>query len=268
MSNLGFSFKFLTLVRDEGGRSPSRAGVRHHVNLETLEGRALLTHMPLHHEVHAALMTADPSAFVHIPKHPHPGPIVNNVGIGYAVKSPRFYEFYKGSARAELNAAGMKATYDASGNLVLTGIVAGTINSTPKTAETSEFYIFGINRGLTTGHGPFPGRPNIKYDAIVAVAITPLGIEGAVYDSTNGTVTPIDPKAILNQGSDIKVFVPANTPGITGHVGGHRTSVVFWAQDSLPTATPNPADIASFAPDGRDVVIAGAPGLAPKRHLL
>ena len=227
MSNLGFSFKFPTLFRDEEGRSPSRPGVRLHVNLETLEGRALLSQVPVMHAAPAAQAGGQPAAFVQLPKHPHPGPIVNNVGVGYAVKSPRFYEFYTGAYRAELNAAGMKATYDASGNLILTGIVAGPITTTPMTDAGSEYYVFGIDRGLSAGIAPFPGRPRIKYDALVAVEFTPGGVSGAVLDMSTGTVTQIDPSGIVVQGGyqggfsqDFKVYVPAGTPGIAGPVAG------------------------------------------------
>ncbi|MCA1685456.1 MAG: hypothetical protein LC745_05625, partial [Planctomycetia bacterium] len=69
MSNLGYPFKFLTPVRDVGGRSPSHAGVRRHVDLETLEGRALLSHLGHH----AAQSGAPTAAEMHIPRHPHPG---------------------------------------------------------------------------------------------------------------------------------------------------------------------------------------------------
>jgi hypothetical protein len=234
------------------------------VHLETLEGRALLSH------AHAAatLVTAQPAALVHLPQRPHPGPIVNWVGVGYAVKSPRFYELYTGKIDAVLNAAGMKATYDEPGNLVLTGIVAGQITSTPQSVAQSEYYVFGIDHGLTTGPGPFPGRPNIRYDAIVAVSFTPEGVRGFVLDLVNNVLTPLTADNILNQGFDFKVFVPAGTPGIGSTSAGTNPKVVFWAQDAPPTPHPAPQDIASFAPDGRTIPIAGAPGQKPPPHLL
>ncbi len=272
MSKLGVSFKFLNLVRDEGGRSPSRAGVRLHINLETLEGRALLSQVASQ----PAITTAQPAAQVHLPQSPHPGPIVNHIGVGYAVKSPRFYELYTGAKRGELNAAAMKATYDAAGNLILTGIVAGPITTTPTSDAGSEYYVFGIDRGTTSAVAPFPGRPNIKYDALVAVAITPGGISGAVLDMTSNTVTPIDPSGIVVQNGylggfpqDFKVYVPAGTPGINSTVAGAANpKVIFWAQDTPPTAVPTPSDVASFAPDGRSIFIAGGAGRAPIPHLV
>jgi hypothetical protein len=276
VSNLSFPFKFPNLVRDEEVRSASRAGGRRQINLETLEGRALLSHVltPKAAPYLGPAVDVAPAP-VHLPVHPHPGPIVNNFGVGYAVKSPRFYEFYKGAHRAELNAAGMKATYDAAGNLVLTGIVAGPITQTPTTTDASEYYVFGIDRGLSGGLAPFPGRPRIRYDALVGVAFTPGGVAASVLDLHTNTVTNLSPSAVVVQGGyqgglpeDFKVWVPAGTPGITGPVvGAANPKVVFWAQDALPTASPNPADIASFAPDGRSIPIAGGVGQTPPHHL-
>jgi len=282
VSNVSFPFKFLNLVRDEEVRSASRAGGRRQINLETLEGRALLSHL-LTPKAHQAASTPTPGpavdvapAPVALPRRPHPGPIVNNFGVGFAVKSPRFYEFYKGALRPELNAAGMKATFDTSGNLVLTGIVAGLITKTPKTADASEYYVFGIDRGLSGGIAPFPGRPRIRYDALVGVALTPGGAVASVFDMHTNTVTPISPSGIVVQGGylggfsqDFKVYVPAGTPGISGPVvGAVNPKVVFWAQDTLPSGSPNPADVASFAPDGRTIRIAGGVGQRPPHHLL
>lgn len=274
MSNFSFPIKFLNLVRDEEERGASRARGRRQVNLETLEGRALLSHV-LTPKAHPAADVAAPVG-VRLPERPHPGPIVNHVGAGYAVKAPRFYEFYKGALRPELNAAGMKATYDTAGDLVLTGIVAGPITHTPKTADASEYYVFGIDRGLSGGLAPFPGRHRIRYDALVGVAFTPGGAVASVLDLHTNTVTPISPSGLVVQGGyqggfpqDFKVYVPAGTRGITGPVAGAvNPKVVFWAQDTLPTAIPNPADVASFAPEGRSIRIAGGVGQRPPHHLL
>jgi hypothetical protein len=69
-------------------------------------------------------------------------------------------------------------------------------------------------------------------------------------------------------GDHVKVYVPAGTPGIDISTGGIKPKVVFWAQDAVPSANPDPATIASFAPDGRSILIAGAPGVAPNPHLV
>ncbi len=267
MSNFRIPIKFLTRVGDGGGRSPSRPVVSLHVNLESLEGRALLSHVP-----------AAVAPIYQGPKHPHPGPIKNEFGVGFAVKSPRFYEYYTGPLQANINAAGMKATYDASGNLILTGIVAGPNNAMASGPQPDAHYMFLINHGGTTGTGPFPDRPNIQYDAYVAVNVTSTGVSAAVVDGVTGTITPISPSGIVIQGSlpqggqadDFKVYVPAGTPGIAPSASGNPT-VAFVGLDADPLAspfsTPDPSTIASFAPEGREVLIAGGAGMAPKPHL-
>ena len=66
------------------------------------------------------------------------------------------------------------------------------------------------------------------------------------------------------------MYVPAGTPGIDSTVAGPvNPKVDFSAQDApLTSVSPNPGDVASFAPDGRTIPIAGSPGATPKHHLL
>lgn len=240
---------FGPVPRREGEPGRKRRSSRAAVSVESLEGRALLSHVSLH------ARSAPPIIFPH-PADPHPGPILNEVGTGFAVKSARFYPGYTGSKqRTDLNAAGAKGVIDFQGNLVLTGIVvANQVNQAPTSASQESFYTFAIDRGGAAFPGPIPGRPGIKFDTLVTVAIQQTGITAAVTDLNTGIVTPVSTSNLLFKQNALQITVPASVVTTFGTTGPGRITATFWASSS-----PNPNDfqsIASFAPEFRGFPIA------------
>ena len=230
---------------------PGGSRRRQAVAVESLEGRALLTHMAIapHAATHA---TAD----VLKPFITHPGPIHDEIGVGYAVKIPRLYPFYTGPKRAELNAAGLKAQLDGQGNLVLTGIVAGgDIPQTPTSTDLEGHYFFGINRGGVTTAGQIPHRPGIVFDAIVEVDITQAGIATYVADTNTGAAQDLPAGSLLFKPSALQVTVPLTLLPSTGAPPENYT-VAFATGSEASTGSVN--SLASFAPEFRNVQVGRA----------
>lgn len=248
------------------GVGRKRTPARTRATVEVLEGRALLSHLhaAAHHRPATAQVEVDPTLVGPPPFTPHPGPILSEHGVGFVVKSPRFYPYFTGTKRGELNAAGAKAFLDGQGNAVLIGIVAGTVIATPDTADKSEFYVFGVDRGLTPGPGPFPGRPLIKFDAVVVVSITPDGTTGYARDLSTGVQTPLTSDQIAVGNDNIRVTVPTGLfipPGATPTV---RPTVNFWPIAVAPPG--NYTDVTSFASEFRNFPLSLGPLVHHGRH--
>ena len=256
----------LPSLRSAHGPRPD-GGRKRYPALEPLEGRALLSTVHAAALQRAAARSADvlPLTTPVPVRTLHPGPIHNEIGVGFAVKSPRFYPFYAGARRGELNAAGAKAFVDPQGNAILVGIVAGTINDKPETVDDSENYVWLIDRGLSGGGpGPFPRRPLIKFDAIVAVSITPDGTSGFTQDLASGVSTPLATDQISVGTDSIKVAVPTSQfvpPGSTLSV---TPTVNFAPLGSAPTD--GTLDVTSFASEFRNFPISLGPIPHRGRH--
>jgi len=241
-------------------QKPSGRRARPSATFENLEGRALLSHAVAHlTPVHVAQVET-----LRAPHNAHPGPILNEIGQGYAVKSVRFYPFYTGAKRTELNAAAAKAVIDGQGNLRLTGVVVGPIISAPTKPEQEAIYEFLIDRGYSGNSVQIPGRPNIKYDTIVSVDVSPNGVTGAVSTSQNGlnVVVGIDPSSIQLGRDTVKVVLPQSLVSQFGTTGMRAPTVVF-ATLARSTTTFD-TSFASFVPEFRGFSVASGPG---HRHL-
>ena len=237
------------------------------VAVEALEGRALLSHMSLAHALpahHPVASVADVSLAIPTPPHIHRGPILAQHGVGFVAKVPRFYPYYEGVKRGEINAAGAKAFTDRQGvNVTFVGIVAGTINAQPKTADKAEYYLFVVDRGLTPGPGPFPGRPNIKFDSIVYVAITPAGTTGLVQDLSTGVQTTLTTNQITVSTDNIHVTVPT-----TLFIPAGRSPTVTPTVNFIPLDAPLPGNfinVTSFASEFRNFPVSFGP-IAHRGH--
>src|SRR5207302_347139 len=87
----------------------------------------------------------------------------------------------------------------------------------PKTDAQGAIYTFGIDTGRASEKGPFPGRPNIRYDAVVVVTVAASGISGYTQfiDSVTNlptTKTPLPASAIAIKGNTLTVTIPAVPP--------------------------------------------------------
>ena len=255
-----------------GGQPAGPGRRRARVAVEALEGKALLSHLSIapkaHPQVQAAQVTesAGLPGNLNIRRFNQPGPIKERIGPGFAVKVPRFYGLYSGplgypadpnnaaspgnTLNGFLNASGLKA-YVEGNNLVLTGIIAGFIQTAPTSDLQSAYYNFGINRGGATTPGPFPGRAGVAFDAVVTVGITPAGIGATVttLDPTTLEVTGftvLSPTQIATKTDAVQVQVPLSLLPSTG-AAVSKYRVNFFPSDTSPPNNFN--DLASFLPE-------------------
>jgi hypothetical protein len=163
---------------------------------------------------------------------------------GFAFKLPKFYELYTGPKRADLNAVAASGKIVSGGpeapNVVLSGFVVGRI----KTSDQG-LYVWGIDRGGAASPGPFPNRPNIVFDAVVAVSVGPSGVSGFVSDLDTGATRSLSSSAIRLKGNEVQATVSLSDLPSTGS-GPYRFN--FWPRTSLGDAS----TVASFAPQSTD----------------
>ena len=99
-------------------------------------------------------------------------------------KGPSFLQVYTGPKWSELNAVKASAKLSRSGNFTFTGTNAVQINKGPAV------YVWGIDRSGNLSAGPFTGRPNIKFDAVVIVSLdSSLTATAKVVDLSSGVTT-------------------------------------------------------------------------------
>ena len=87
---------------------------------------------------------------------------------GTVVKKPLFYEDYVGPKLDQLDAVKATGELLRNGSFRFIGVNQGAINP-----DVTATYVFGVNHNGHLPTGPFPGRPDIRFDATVAIKIVP-----------------------------------------------------------------------------------------------
>jgi hypothetical protein len=163
---------------------------------------------------------------------------------GTVVKTPNFYEDYVGPRLAQLDVVRASGQLLRDGSFRFLGVNQGAIS--PNMRAT---YVFGIDRNGKLPTGPFPDRPNIRFDATVAIKIVPgLAPTVIVTDLVNKTSTTVPDSALRISGSKDEVVIPGPLLLSTGVAPSHFR-YNFWPEDGLPGST----NIASFAPEFHDI---------------
>jgi hypothetical protein len=235
----------------QGGTHPAssrrRVATRAVVTVESLEGRMLLSRFFFDH---------------------HLGIVVNNYndvrdglprfapGTGTDVH-PRFAPFYQGPQEAQLLgiSASAKVSLDPTthkpSTITLTGTVAGPINTKPQTTTDGAIYTFGFDTGGASKTGPFPGLPNIRFNAVVVVSVTPKGVTGysQYINSLNIQTTSqlaLKSSAISIKGNTLTVSLPADAFPSSGN------AIDKWTVEFFPRYPATPlkiSDVASLVPN-------------------
>ncbi len=169
----------------------------------------------------------------------HPAHVKKPTGI--VTKVPHFYPFYTGPKLAELNAMRASAELSADGStFTFTGTNKGRITQGPAT------YVWGVDRNGNLPAGPFTGRPNIKFDAVVVVQINAsLTPTAMVVDEASGLTTALPSSAVSIQGKTISVTVPSSFLPSTG-LAPSQYHFNYWPEDGGP---PTSSSVASFLPE-------------------
>lgn len=161
---------------------------------------------------------------------------------GLAVKFPRFYDLYTGNKLPELNAVMASVKLLPSNTFQFIGTNHGKIST-----KVPALFVFGIDRSGHLPTGPFPNRPNIKFDAVAVVIVSPTSAPTAtVIDIANGgKATPLSPDAFRLLGPRVELSVPASLLPSTG-LSPAQYRFNYW-----PEAFPGFAAnlVASFLPE-------------------
>jgi uncharacterized protein (TIGR03118 family) len=165
---------------------------------------------------------------------------------GIVVKAPHFYEHYVGPKLAELNAVAAEGELLPDGSFEFLGINQGAIDPN----VTAQF-VFGIDRNGKLPIGPFPDRPDIRFDALVVVNIQPgQAPTAAVIDLASGTTTSLPRGSVAVRGQAVLVRVPGRLLPSTG-LAPSLYRFDYWTTDGGPVST----HIASFAPEFNDAQV-------------
>jgi hypothetical protein len=165
---------------------------------------------------------------------------------GTVTKTPTFYEDYVGPRLAQLDVVSATGTRLRNGSFHFQGVTQGVIN--PNVRAT---YVVGVDRSGNLPTGSFPGRPNIRFDATVAIKLVPgQAPTVTVSDLAKKTSTTVQDPALQISGRKIGVVIPGDLLPSTGLAPSHFR-YDFWPEDGLAGST----NIASFAPEFHDVQV-------------
>jgi hypothetical protein len=165
---------------------------------------------------------------------------------GIVIKQPHFYEVYMGPKLAQLNAVAAAGELLPSGDFEFLGVNQGPIN--PAVTAT---YVFGIDRSGKLPPGPFPNRPNIRFDALIVVKLVPgKALTASVLDLVSGKNSVMPSNSVRIFGNSVQVIVPGAMLPSTGLEPAHYR-FNYWPEDGMP----GPQNIASFAPELNDVPV-------------
>src|SRR5437660_1297823 len=104
-------------------------------HVEFLEGRSLLSMMPITH--HAAVTVRPVEVRI----------LSAGTSAGTVRKAHNFYEFYVGPRRADLNVVSGSGQITRNGMLTLVGTMQGRIDTHPASSADDSYFVWGINRG-------------------------------------------------------------------------------------------------------------------------
>jgi hypothetical protein len=176
-----------------------------------------------------------------------PGQDENDGASGVVVKVPHFYEDYVGPKLAQLNAVAAAGELLPNGNFLFVGVNQGAID--PNVPAT---YVFGIDRNGNLPTGPFPGRPDIKFDALVVIKLVPGQATTATVIDLTGKDKPVTLAAgsFFAAGHVVAAIVPGSALPSTG-LPPSQYKFNYWPEDGQPGST----HIASFAPEFHDAQV-------------
>lgn len=170
-----------------------------------------------------------------------------NGASGVVVKAPHFYEHYVGPKLPQLNAVAAAGELLPNGDFLFVGVNQGVIDPT-----VPQFYEWGIDRSGKLGTGLFPDRPDIRFDALVALRLVPGKPTTATVMYTTGKNPPVllSAGSFLAQGSAVAVVVPGSALPSTS-LAPSQYKFNYWTEDGQPGAT----HLASFATEFQDAQV-------------
>jgi hypothetical protein len=163
---------------------------------------------------------------------------------GTVTEKPQFYEDYVGPRLSQLEAVQATGKLLRNGSFKFVGVNRGAIN--PSVLAT---YVFGVDRNGKLPTGPFPDRPNIRFDATVVIKVVPgQATTVTVTDLSTKKSTLVQDPALDIAGKQVAVTIPGSLLPSTG-LAPSQFRYDFWPEDGLAGST----NIASFAPATHDI---------------
>jgi hypothetical protein len=161
-------------------------------------------------------------------------------------KAPSFYAFYTGPQWAELNVVKASGKLVRGRTFVFTGTNQGPITQGPAV------YVWGIDRNGLLPAGPFEGRPDVKFGALIVVRLdASLTPTAQVIDGVAGTVSALPSGSVRIHGATIRVKLAASLLPSTG-LPPSQYRFNLWPEDGGP---PSSSSISSFAPEFTDAQV-------------
>ena len=168
---------------------------------------------------------------------------------GTVVKKPMFYEDYVGPQLAQFDAVKATGTLLRGGSFKFVG--ANLLRGADHDPNVRATYVFGVDRNGNLPTGPFPGRPDIRFDATVAIKIVPgQATTVTVTDLATKKITPVRDPALAISGKKVEVIIPGSLLPSTGLAPSHFR-YAYWPEGGLAGST----NISSFAPELQDIRI-------------
>jgi hypothetical protein len=167
---------------------------------------------------------------------------------GTVTKTAHFYQFYTGPKLAELNAVKASAALSADGStFTFTGTNKGPIKKAPAV------YVWGVDRNGNLPPGPFTGRPNVRFDALVVVSLdSSLTPTARVMDLAAGAATTLPAGSATISGKTVTVTVPSSLLPSTG-LSPAQYRFNYWPEDGV--TPPTSAVVASFLPESNNAQV-------------
>jgi hypothetical protein len=210
---------------------PQRGRRRRVFELESLEGRIVLSHVIVHQAPSAARQAAIAShaAASEAARQAELQSLANRRAdvqqaatlpsaatlsmLGLVTKVPAFNDLYTGPKRSDLNVEAASVRFVPASGFILTAQMVGRINLKPATQGDQSFYVFAIDRGSPNAVAPFSNHPNVFLDATVTVSVLRGGVSIGVRDLVrpDSTTTRFLPsKDVRFAGNRVRVTVPTS----------------------------------------------------------
>ena len=95
-------------------------------------------------------------------------------------------------------------------------------------------YIWGVDRNGNLPAGPFEGRPNVRFDALIIVGLdASLTPTPRVIDLATGSVTALPASSVRIRGATIRVMLAASLLPSTG-LAPSQYRFNYWPEDGGP----------------------------------
>lgn len=166
---------------------------------------------------------------------------------GLSIKTKNWQELYTGPHHDQLGALAAGAVLASPRRLVLGAVLVGPIDM-----PSTNYYVFGLDRGTAGAGSPFSNRPNIRYDAAVTVATAGTQAVSVVLDDlATGQSTPLPTSVVRVRGATLVVVLDPRRLAVAGAKPLPQARFAFWTR----SAATGQENVANFVPESATIPI-------------